>query len=52
MGAEAQQGIKDGKVMWWGTITVSKDGKTRTAEDMPTLTRARVLRLSALIYMH
>jgi hypothetical protein len=25
------QGIRDGKVMWWGTITISKDGKTRTA---------------------
>jgi hypothetical protein len=25
------QGIKDGQLMWWGTITVSKDGKTRTA---------------------
>jgi uncharacterized protein (DUF2147 family) len=25
------QGLKDGKVMWWGTITLSKDGKTRTA---------------------
>jgi len=25
------QGLKDGKVMWWGTITISKDGKTRTA---------------------
>ena len=25
------QGFKDGKVMWWGTITISKDGKTRTA---------------------
>jgi len=21
------QGLKDGKVMWWGTITISKDGK-------------------------
>jgi uncharacterized protein (DUF2147 family) len=25
------EGLKDGKVMWWGTITISKDGKTRTA---------------------
>ena len=25
------QGIKDGQIMWWGTITISKDGKTRTA---------------------
>jgi hypothetical protein len=25
------QGIKDGKVTWWGTITISNDGKTRTA---------------------
>ena len=25
------QGFKDGKLMWWGTITISKDGKTRTA---------------------
>jgi len=25
------EGLQDGKVMWWGTITISKDGKTRTA---------------------
>lgn len=25
------QGFKDRKIMWWGTITISKDGKTRTA---------------------
>jgi hypothetical protein len=27
----AIQGLQDGKVVWWGTITISKDGKTRTA---------------------
>jgi hypothetical protein len=25
------EGLQDGKVMWLGTITISKDGKTRTA---------------------
>ena len=25
------QGLKDRKVMWWGIITISKNGKTRTA---------------------
>jgi hypothetical protein len=25
------QALKNGKVMWWGTITISKNGKTRTA---------------------
>jgi hypothetical protein len=29
--AQFVQGIRDGKVMWWGTITISEDGKTRTA---------------------
>lgn len=29
--ASSGQGLKNGKVMWWGTITISKDGKTRTA---------------------
>jgi hypothetical protein len=29
--AAAIQGLQDGKVVWWGTITISKDGKTRTA---------------------
>ena len=29
--AQFVQGIRDGQVMWWGTITISKDGKTRTA---------------------
>ena len=27
----AIEGLQDGKVVWWGTITISKDGKTRTA---------------------
>lgn len=25
------EGLQDGKIVWWGTITISKDGKTRTA---------------------
>jgi hypothetical protein len=25
------QGIRGGNLVWWGTITISKDGKTRTA---------------------
>jgi hypothetical protein len=29
--AQFVRGIRDGKVMWSGTITISKDGKTRTA---------------------
>ena len=29
--AQFLRGIRDGKVMWSGTITISKDGKTRTA---------------------
>jgi hypothetical protein len=27
----AIEGLQDGKVVWWGTITISKDDKTRTA---------------------
>jgi len=27
----AIEGLQDRKVVWWGTITISKDGKTRTA---------------------
>jgi hypothetical protein len=27
----AIEGLQDGKVKWWGTITISNDGKTRTA---------------------
>jgi hypothetical protein len=27
----AIEGLQDGKVVWWGTITISTDGKTRTA---------------------
>jgi len=27
----AIEGLQDGKMVWWGTITISKDGKTRTA---------------------
>ena len=27
----AIEGLQDGKVVWWGTITISKDSKTRTA---------------------
>jgi hypothetical protein len=27
----AIEGLQDGEVVWWGTITISKDGKTRTA---------------------
>jgi hypothetical protein len=27
----AIEGLQDGKVVWWGTITISEDGKTRTA---------------------
>ena len=27
----AIEGLWGGKVLWWGTITISKDGKTRTA---------------------
>jgi len=25
------EGLQDGKMVWWGTISISKDGKTRTA---------------------
>ena len=27
----AIQGLQDGKLVWWGTISISKSGKTRTA---------------------
>lgn len=27
----AIEGLQGGKVVWWGTVTISKDGKTRTA---------------------
>jgi hypothetical protein len=27
----AIEGLQDGTVVWWGTVAISKDGKTRTA---------------------
>jgi len=35
------QGLQDGKVMWCGTITISKDGKTRTATLHSTDAKAK-----------
>ena len=33
------QGLKDGKVMWWGTITISKDGKSHRPPSLDRLPR-------------
>ena len=35
------QGIAEGKVAWWGTVTISPDGKTRTARLHSTDSRGR-----------
>jgi hypothetical protein len=44
----AIQTMKDGKLVWWGTITVAKDGKSRTVSIHGTETNGKKFNAKAV----